>query len=42
MLLAVEAEADRPLYADMAERGLDYARIRLIKEPLTPSVYATR
>src|SRR4051794_16133177 len=35
-LLRQEAEADRPLYKDMKARGLDYARIRLIQQPLTP------
>jgi hypothetical protein len=35
-LLRQEAEADRPLYADVKMRGLDYARIRLVQEPLTP------
>lgn len=34
-LLRAEAEGDRPLYQDVKQRGLDYARIRLIKEPLT-------
>jgi hypothetical protein len=31
-----EAKADQPLYAEVKSRGLDYARIRLIQEPLTP------
>jgi|HubBroStandDraft_4_1064222.scaffolds.fasta_scaffold589155_2 hypothetical protein len=35
VLLREEAEADRPLYEDIKERGVDYARIRLIQEPLT-------
>jgi hypothetical protein len=35
-LLQQEAEADRPLYEDVKTRGLDYARIRLVQEPLTP------
>jgi hypothetical protein len=35
-LLALEAEADRPLYEDIAKQGIDYARIRLIQEPLSP------
>ena len=30
-----EAESDRPLYADARKRGVDYARIRLLKLPLT-------
>jgi|ADGO01.1.fsa_nt_gi hypothetical protein len=34
-LLAQEAEKDRPLYQDIAARGLDYARIRVVQEPLT-------
>ncbi len=34
-LLRREAEQDRPLYADIAHRGIDYARIRLLQEPLT-------
>lgn len=34
-LLREEAEGDRPLYDDIRQRGLDYARIRLVKEPLT-------
>lgn len=34
-LLRQEAEADRSLYKDVQTRGLDYARIRLIQEPLT-------
>lgn len=35
-LLRREAEADRPLYEDVQARGVDYARIRLVQEPLTP------
>jgi hypothetical protein len=35
-LLNHEAEADRPLYDDVEKRGIDYARIRLVQEPLTP------
>jgi hypothetical protein len=35
-LLRQEAEADRPLYEDIRERRIDYARIRLVQEPLTP------
>lgn len=35
-LLRQEAEADRQLYEDVKARGLDYARIRLVQEPLTP------
>lgn len=34
-LLAEEAESDRPLYNDVRRRGIDYARIRLVKLPLT-------
>lgn len=32
--LRAEADEDRPLYEDVRCRNLDYARIRLIKEPL--------
>lgn len=35
-LLRVEAEADRPLYEDVRRRGIGYARIRLVQQPLTP------
>jgi hypothetical protein len=35
-LLLREAEADRPLYEDVTARGIDYARIRLVQEPVTP------
>jgi|ERR671914_612398 hypothetical protein len=35
-LLRQEAEVDRPLYADVRARGVDFARIRLVQEPLTP------
>lgn len=35
-LLGEEAEADRPLYDDVREKGIDFARIRLIQRPLTP------
>ncbi|MGH3902895.1 MAG: DUF6879 family protein [Pseudonocardiaceae bacterium] len=35
-LLKEEAEADRPLYEDVQEKGIDFARIRLIQRPLTP------
>lgn len=35
-LLQQEAEADRPLYEEVSRRGIDYARIRLAQEPLTP------
>jgi hypothetical protein len=35
-LLRHEAEADRPLYEDIKARHIDYARIRLVQEPLTP------
>jgi hypothetical protein len=34
-LLRQEAKADQPLYAEVESRGLDYARIRLVQEPLT-------
>ncbi|MEV7808598.1 DUF6879 family protein [Microbispora sp. NPDC088329] len=34
-LLRKEAEADKPLYDDIRERGIEYARIRLVQEPLT-------
>jgi len=35
-LLRREAEVDRPLYEDVHNRGIEYARVRLIQEPLTP------
>lgn len=35
-LLREEAEADRSLYEDIKQHGIDYARIRLVQEPLTP------
>lgn len=35
-LLRQEAEADRPLYDGIGQRGIDYARVRLVQEPLTP------
>jgi uncharacterized protein DUF6879 len=35
-LLAREAELDRPLYADTARKHIDYTRIRLVQEPLSP------
>src|SRR5215470_5805918 len=35
-LLEREAEADRPLYEDVRRRGIEYARVRLVREPLTP------
>lgn len=35
-LLTEEAEADRPLYQDVRRRGIEYARVRLVREPLTP------
>lgn len=35
-LLEREAEADRPLYEDVRRRGIEYARVRLVQEPLTP------
>ncbi|MCG5216106.1 hypothetical protein MBA17_22850 [Streptosporangium sp. KLBMP 9127] len=34
-LLTLESETERPLYEDVEAREIDYARIRLIKEPLT-------
>lgn len=34
-LLLREAEADRPLYQDIKMRGIDYARIRFVQEPVT-------
>ena len=34
-LLRQEAEKDRRLYQDIEERGFDYARIRVVQEPLT-------
>ena len=34
-LLEREAEADRPLYEDIGRPGIEYARVRLIQEPLT-------
>jgi hypothetical protein len=34
-LLQQEAEADQPLYEDIRDRGIDYARIRLVQEPVT-------
>lgn len=34
-LLASEAEADRSLYADVQSSQLEYARVRLVKLPLT-------
>ncbi|GIF05323.1 DUF6879 family protein [Actinoplanes siamensis] len=35
-LLRAEAEVDRPLYQDIRTRGIEYARVRLVQEPLTP------
>jgi Family of unknown function (DUF6879) len=35
-LLEHEAQADRPLYEDVQRRGVEYARVRLVQEPLTP------
>jgi len=35
-LLEGEAEADRPLYDGVRNRGIQYARIRLVQLPLTP------
>lgn len=34
-LLQQEAEADRPLYDDVDRRGIEYARVRLVQEPLS-------
>ncbi|MCO5967510.1 DUF6879 family protein [Actinoallomurus soli] len=34
-LLRREAQADRPLYEDVQKREIEYARIRLVQEPLT-------
>ncbi len=34
-LLRREADADRPLYVDVQRRGIKYARVRLVQEPLT-------
>ncbi|MCO6009817.1 hypothetical protein NE236_33080 [Actinoallomurus purpureus] len=34
-LLHHEAQADRPLYEDVKKREIEYARVRLIQEPLT-------
>lgn len=35
-LLRQESEAERSLYEDVERKGIDYARIRLVQEPLTP------
>ncbi len=35
-LLRCEAEADRLLYEDVHDRCIEYARVRLVQEPLTP------
>jgi hypothetical protein len=35
-LLPTEVEAERHLYTDVRERGIDYCRIRLVTLPLTP------
>ncbi|MBI3688633.1 MAG: hypothetical protein HY241_15105 [Actinobacteria bacterium] len=35
-LLRREAEADRPLYLDVQRRKIEYARVRIVGEPLTP------
>lgn len=35
-LLRKEAETDRRLYDDIRSRGIDYSRIRLVQEPLSP------
>src|SRR5690242_14330382 len=34
-LLQQEAEADRALYEDVGRRDLEYARVRLVQEPLS-------
>lgn len=34
-LLRREAEADRPLYEDVRARGIEYARVRFVRPPLT-------
>jgi len=34
-LLTEEAEGDRRLYEDVRRRGIEYARVRLVREPLT-------
>ena len=34
-LLQQEADADRPLYDEVQRRGIEYARVRLVQEPLT-------
>lgn len=34
-LLAREADSDRQLYDDVRTRGIEYARVRLVQEPLT-------
>jgi Family of unknown function (DUF6879) len=36
ILMRQEAEADRSLYDDIRARQLDYSRIRLVQEPLSP------
>jgi hypothetical protein len=35
-LLHQEAEGDRPLYEDVKRRNIEYARVRLLQEPLSP------
>jgi hypothetical protein len=35
-LLRREADADRLLYEDVRRRAIEYARVRLVQEPLTP------
>jgi len=35
-LLKAEAERDKPIYADVLARDIDYARIRVVRRPLTP------
>jgi hypothetical protein len=37
-LLQQEADDDRPLYEDVNRRGIEYARVRLLQEPLTDYV----
>lgn len=34
-LLRCEAQANRPLYEDVQKREIEYARVRLVQEPLT-------
>jgi hypothetical protein len=35
-LLQQEAKGDRPLYEDVKRRNIEYARVRLLQEPLSP------